>query len=198
MSEAGPRIVILAGPNGAGKSTSASRLLKGSRQVGTFVNADTIATGLSAFDTEQVAFAAGRIMLKRIRELARQRESFAFETTLSTRTYLDWLKASQEAGYSIDLIFLWLSAPQLAVERVRDRVLLGGHSVPDDVIKRRFYRGLRNFFELYQSISSRWWMYDNSDESPELVARGRHQNVTLVRDPDVWQQILNALDKNHG
>ncbi|HZL93888.1 MAG TPA: AAA family ATPase [Vicinamibacterales bacterium] len=118
MSELRPSVVILAGPNGAGKSTAAPELLQGELAVNEFVNADVIARGLSAFDPDRAAIAAGRVMLARLNELARQRESFAFETTLASRSFAPRLRALRKSGYAIHLLFLWLSSPDLAVQRV--------------------------------------------------------------------------------
>ena len=122
MTNQPPKVVILAGPNGAGKSTSAARLLLGAMRVDEFVNADTIARGLSAFAPERVALNAGRIMLRRIKELSAERANFAFETTLATRSYAPWLKEIQAEGYEVHLLFLWLPSADMAVARVADRV----------------------------------------------------------------------------
>lgn len=146
-----PHIVVLAGPNGAGKSTIAPQLLHGLLGMTEFVNADTIARGLSAFDPQSVALQAGRIMLQRIRELAGSRASFAFESTLASRTIEGFLREQIAVGYAVHLLFLWLPSPELAVARVAERVRTGGHHVPDDVVRRRYNRGLRNLLGL-----SRW------------------------------------------
>jgi predicted ABC-type ATPase len=128
-----PHVIVVAGPNGAGKSTAAPRLLRDALSVREFVNADTIAAGLSAFRPESVAIAAGRIMLARMRVLAAAREDFAFETTLASRSFAPWLAGLQSGGYHVHLLFLWLRSPELAVSRVAERVRLGGHDVPADV-----------------------------------------------------------------
>jgi len=117
MTGARPSVVILAGPNGAGKSTAAPELLQEELAVSEFVNADVIARGLSAFDPDRAAMAAGRVMLARLNELARQRESFAFETTLASRSFAPWLRDLRASGYAVHLLFLWLSSPELAVAR---------------------------------------------------------------------------------
>src|SRR5207245_5581410 len=126
MSELRPSIVILAGPNGAGKSTVAPALLRGALAVNEFVNADVIASGLSAFDPDSAAIAAGRVMLARIRELASQRVNFAFETTLASRSFAPWLRQLVTSGYSAHLVFLWLPSADFAVDRVAERVRTGG------------------------------------------------------------------------
>jgi predicted ABC-type ATPase len=145
MNAQEPLVVVLAGPNGAGKSTVAPRLLQGPLAVSEFVNADTIARGLSAFHPETVAVAAGRMMLARLRALAEARQDFAFETTLAGRNFAPWLNRLRPSGYRAHLAFVSLPSPELAVQRVRDRASGGGHDVPEDVIKRRYARGLRNY-----------------------------------------------------
>ena len=142
MSEPHPNIVILAGPNGAGKSTAAPTLLHGTLGVTEFVDADIIARGLSAFNVESVAMAAGRVMLARLRELARQRVTFAFETTLASRSFAPWLADLKDAGYAVDLMFLWLPSADFAIQRVADRVRRGGHTVAPETIRRKYRSGL--------------------------------------------------------
>lgn len=141
-----PKVIVIAGPNGAGKSTTAPEIVRTGFGVHEFVNADTIARGLSEFAPEQVAFSAGRIFLSRIRELEAEKVSFAFETTLATRSFLPMLKRMQKSGYEVHIIFLWLPAPEMAMERVEARVQKGGHSVPAGIVRRRYFRGLENFF----------------------------------------------------
>jgi predicted ABC-type ATPase len=151
-----PSIVLVAGPNGAGKSTLAPFLLRDAFAVSEFVNADRIAEGLSAFNPESVAIQAGRAMLRRLDELARRRETFAFETTLASRSFVPWLRVRRSEGYNLYLVFLWLPNPDEAVRRVIERVARGGHDVPADVVHRRYAAGLRNFFKLYQPLTTAW------------------------------------------
>ncbi|HEY9401886.1 MAG TPA: zeta toxin family protein [Pyrinomonadaceae bacterium] len=185
-----PQVFIIAGPNGAGKSTLAPYLLRDTFGVGEFVNADTIALGLSAFSPESVTFEAGRIMLARLRDLARARASFAFETTLATRSYAAFVAALRREGYEFQLLYLTLRSPQLAVERVRSRVRLGGHNVPEAVVRRRFRNGARNFFRLYRPLADTWGIYDNSTlDAPRAVAVGRRDEFTKVLQPDLWQEF---------
>jgi len=164
-----PHCFVIAGPNGAGKSTAAPALLRDLLGVAEYVNADLIAQGLSAFDTQSVAFQAGRVMLERLHQLAARRRHFAFETTLSTRGYLPWLRGLQADGYAFDLAFLWLPSPEMAVARVAERVRSGGHDVPEAVIRRRYVRGLDNFFRRYRTQADRWWLIDNP---PPTAANG--------------------------
>jgi predicted ABC-type ATPase len=143
-----PHVIVVAGPNGAGKSTAAPHLLRDTLAVAEFINADAIAGGLSAFRPESVAIAAGRIMLERMRELANASADFAFETTLASRSFVPWLRTLAANGYRIDVLFLWLESADLAVARVAARVQRGGHSAPEDVVRRRYSAGLQNFFSL--------------------------------------------------
>lgn len=185
-----PAVIVLAGPNGAGKSTTAPALLKGTLGVTEFVNPDVIAQGLSAFGPEQTAMAAGRIMLRRLRELAGLRADFAFETTLASRSFVPWLAKLRASGYRIHILFLWLPSADFAVQRVADRVQMGGHNVPEEQIRRRYAAGLRNFSKLYQPLAATWRMYDNSGGAPpRLIARGRGGKVTAVDDRRTWAQI---------
>jgi len=186
-----PHVIVIAGPNGAGKSTVAPTLLRDLLGVAEFVNADVIAQGLSAFDTASVAFQAGRVMLSRIRHLAAQRRQFAFETTLATRSYVPWLTELKTSGYSVDLLFLSLPAPELAVARVAERVRSGGHDVPEDTIRRRYTRGLHNFYRLYRPLADRWWFFDNSaSDGPKLLARGDLGHPDEVLDASTWMNLM--------
>ena len=154
-----------------------------------FVNADEIARGLSPFQPEAVSFQAGRIMLHRIKELLKEGKDFAFETTLSTKSYVPFITHAKELGYTIVLIYFWLESVDLAKNRVVERVKGGGHSIPEATIERRYYRGLRNFFKLYQSLSDSWIMYDNSKELPTPLAKGNGIIISKVYNHDIWKII---------
>jgi predicted ABC-type ATPase len=190
MSQAAPSIVVLAGPNGAGKSTAAPLILKDSLGIAEFVNADVIARGLSGFEPERAALAAGRIMLARLRDLARLRIGFAFETTLASRTFAPWLADLVRSGYEFHLVFLWLPSADLAVARVAARVQEGGHDVPEETIRRRYDAGLLNFFRLYQPMTTTWRLCDNSGTSgPRPIVSGEAGFTRIVDDPQLWEQI---------
>jgi predicted ABC-type ATPase len=195
MPARSPKVILLAGPNGAGKSTAAPALLRGLLGVTEFVNADTIARGLSQFAPESVAFHAGRIMLTRLSELAEARADFAFETTLATRSFAPRLRLMAHDGYEIYLAFLSLPNADAAVARVQERVRAGGHSVPDQVIRRRFDRGLNNFFRVYRPLATGWRFYDNSALEPRLVATGRG-STERVFDAALWRQIVGTAYGN--
>jgi predicted ABC-type ATPase len=192
-----PKVVVIAGPNGAGKSTTAPAIVQQAFAVHEFINADTIAIGLSAFAPEHVAVAAGRIMLRRIRTLAAEGVSFAFETTLATRSFKPLLHGMQQSGYELHLIFLWLPNAAMAVDRVAIRVKRGGHSVPEDVIERRYERGLANFFNLYRPIADSWLMLDNSsDMAPRPIAwRNLGGPLQVVRSGP-WNSLRERYEKD--
>jgi predicted ABC-type ATPase len=191
---ASPSVIVLAGPNGAGKSTTAPALLRGALHVPNFVNADVIARGLSAFDPDRAALPAGRIMLTRLRLLGRARQSFAFETTLASRSFAPWLRALRQSGYRVHLIFLWLPSADFAVRRVAQRVRAGGHSVPRETIRRRYRAGLRNFFGLYRPLAATWRMYDNSQVGPpRLIAMGEGADAVTLFDHEQWKRILRSV-----
>ena len=170
MSE--KRILILAGPNGAGKTTFAQEFLLGEAGCPIFVNADLIAAGISPFSPELAAVRAGRIMLDQIHEHVRKGESFAFETTLSGRIYMRLIPRWQAQDYVVKLFFLQLPSPEMAIARVRQRVAAGGHNVPEDVIRRRFHAGLRNFSQFYKLLVDEWVLYDNSGDEPVRLDDG--------------------------
>lgn len=185
-----PSVVVIAGPNGAGKSTTAPLLLKGTLGVMEFVNADTIAQGLSAFEPDRSAMAAGRIMLGRLDDLARQRVSFAFESTLASRSFAPWISDLAREGYLFHLLFLWLPSADMAVARVAERVRMGGHHVDEEMVRRRYNRGLRNFFELYRPLAATWRTYDNSSTArPRLVAIGKQGSTVRIFDQQTWNQM---------
>jgi predicted ABC-type ATPase len=187
-----PHVILLAGPNGAGKSAVAPRLLRGALGVHEFVNADTIATGLSAFSPESAAFQAGRLMLERLTELSKKRRNFAFESTLSARSFAPWLRRLKTRGYRVRIVFLFLPDPRLAIERVKQRVRLGGHDVPVTVVRRRYYAGVKNFFELYMPLADQWRVYDNSGLTPRLVAVGSKDRpyTRIIAVADIWNEFM--------
>ena len=189
MAERAPLVVVIAVPNGAGKSTTAPRLLQDALTVVEFVNADPIAAGLSAFRPRSVAMAAGRVMVARMRALARARRDFAFETTLASRSFAPWLASLRASGYRVHVAFLSLSGPDLAVARVAERVRRGGHDVPEAVVRRRFAAGLKNFFGRYLALADTWQMFDNSADDPRLVAAGRAGEPPTIVDAEAWTQL---------
>lgn len=183
-----PTVVVIAGPNGAGKSTAAPYLLKQALGILEFVNADQIAVGLSAYSPETVSFEAGRIMLKRLHELAASKASFAFESTLSSRTFALFLRNCQVRGYTVQIFYVALPSADLAVNRVALRVKLGGHNIPQVDVIRRFQRSLHNFFELYLPLADRWTVLDNASGALKPIAHGTSRR-TYVEEPDKWLNL---------
>lgn len=184
-------LYIIAGPNGAGKTTASYTLLPEIFACKEFVNADEIARGLSPFDPDRVKVMAGRLMLERIDELMARGETFAFETTLSTRSYVSLVRKAQAMGYEVTLLFLWLNSVELAMKRVKARVAEGGHNIAEDVIKRRYENGLRNFFNLYSPVVDSWLLVDNSEDELQSIAKGA-MGETFILNHKKWH-LLNNL-----
>jgi len=181
-------IYIIAGCNGAGKTTASFTILPEILDCKEFVNADEIAKGLSPFQPEKVAFEAGRIMLERIEVLLKSNENFAFETTLSTKSYKQKLIQAKQNGFKVKLLFFWLPTIEMAVNRVAIRVSEGGHSIPEDVIERRYSRGIENLFKIYIPLCNDWAVFDNSDETPDLIAEGIESKI-IVANQNNWDLL---------
>lgn len=169
MESGQPNLYVVAGPNGAGKSTFARLFLPEYADCREFVNADLIAAGLSPFNPESLAIQAGKLMLERIEALAEARVDFGFETTLAGKSWVPLFQRLRERGYRLHIFFLWIPGPELALARIEERVRAGGHAVPEEVVRRRYYRGIRNFFENYASMVDNWLIFDGSRQEPELV-----------------------------
>ncbi|MCX6295875.1 MAG: zeta toxin family protein [Bacteroidetes bacterium] len=174
-----PILYIIAGPNGAGKTTSAESMLPGVLNCIEFVNADLIARGISPYNPESVAIKAGRIMLNRINELMNSGVDFVIETTLSTLSYAQFIKECKHKGYEIALIFVWLNHPDIAKIRVKQRVERGGHNIPEDVIERRYYKGIKNLNKIFLPLCNGWMICDNSDDLITLVARKENSDIVV-------------------
>ena len=169
------RIIIIAGPNGAGKTTFAREYLLKEAHCPDFINVDLIAAGLSPFNPDRAAIQAGRVMLSEIQRRVRKRESFAFETTLSGHSYARMIPEWRSSGYRVRIIFLSLPDPEMAILRVATRVTQGGHKVSNTVIRRRFDAGLRNFKDIYMHLVDKWEWYDNSGNTPQMIAVGSNR-----------------------
>ncbi len=188
-------LYIIAGCNGAGKTTASFTILPEILDCKEFVNADEIARGLSPFQPEKVSFEAGRIMLKRIDELFSENENFAFETTLATKSYKEKILKDQENGYFVTLLFFWLINTELAKERVKTRVLEGGHHIPDDIIERRYYNGILNLFNIYLPIVDQLLIFDNSEGKHKLIAeKNDGEQISIIREEE-FNQIRKYYEK---
>lgn len=190
-----PTLFIIAGCNGAGKTTASFTVLPELLNIKEFVNADEIARGLSPFQPEKVSIEAGKIMLSRIAELISQGQDFAFETTLASKSFVSLCKSAQQKGYQVCLTFFWLDSSELAVERVKQRVLEGGHNIPTEIIIRRYSSGLRNFFTLYKSIVDYWLFIDNSKTEQELIAEAKENSDPLIYNQNKWSNIQKYENK---
>ena len=165
-------LYIISGCNGAGKTTASYTVLPEILQCKEFINADEIAKGLSPFNPESVAIEAGRLMLQRIEYLLERNETFSIETTLPTKSYINLVRRAQEKGYRVHLIFFWLETPELAIQRVAERVSKGGHNIPIDIITRRYVAGISNLFNLFMNEVDSWMIYDNSRSPRTFIAKG--------------------------
>ncbi len=189
-----PNLYIIAGPNGAGKTTASYTLLPEMLGCTNFVNADEIARGLSPFSPETVDVQAARIMLARIEELLAQKVDFAIETTLATRSYVQLVKRAQKAGYKVHLLFFCLESPEQAILRVAQRVAEGGHNIPEDVIRRRFARGIVNLTHLYLPICDSTLIFNNMQGEAKLIAKQTVETDGLeIIDHKMWNKILLIL-----
>ena len=182
-------LYIISGCNGAGKTTASYTVLPEILNCKEFVNADEIARGLSPFNPSSVAIEAGKLMLQRIEELLKRNETFSIETTLATRSYVNLVKQAQEQGYSIRLLFFWLSTPELAVKRVAERVSKGGHDIPQDIIRRRYVAGINNLFKLFMPIVNYWAIFDNSETPRRKVAIGGKDTQTEIVNKALYDNI---------
>ena len=186
-----PNLYIIAGCNGAGKTTASYTILPEMLSCSEFVNADEIARGISPFNPESVAIQAGRIMVERVRGLIDNGTDFALETTLATKTHVNVITMAQEKDYKVTLIFFWLSMPNLAVERVRMRVLSGGHNIEEKTIRRRYDIGIKNLTSLYIPLCEYWMIINNSSIPQELIAEGGTLIDTKVYNKQTYNKIVN-------
>lgn len=187
-----PNLYVIGGANGSGKTTVSLSLLPTLLGVFEYVNADTIAAGLSPLNPDSMAIQSGRLMVRRLKTLVDAKSDFAFETTLAARSFAPFLRDCKDKGYTINLIYFWLRSPDLAVERVAKRVVSGGHSIPEPDIRRRYERGLKNLKQLYLPICDSWIIYDNSEITLNLIAeRGIGQQL-IIYDLETWHHMVGS------
>lgn len=182
-------LYIISGCNGAGKTTASYTVLPEILDCKEFVNADEIARGLSPFNSGSVAIEAGRLMLQRIEELLGKQKTFSIETTLATRSYLNLVRRAQATGYRVSLLFFWLRTPELAIQRVAERVEKGGHDISVNIIKRRYISGINNLFKLYKKEVDYWAIYDNTMLQRQKIATGRRGSNTDIFDEELYKNI---------
>lgn len=190
-----PDLLILAGPNGAGKTTAAKTLLPEFTSIVEFVNADEIARGLSPFNPEGVALQAGRIMLKRMDELIAAKVSFAFETTLSGRTYVKTIQKCQKAGYRVNLLFVYLPSPDIAKTRVLKRVSEGGHNIPPEVIERRHAQGIRYLVQHYMHVVDECRIVSGQTRDHTPIYLRLPFQSEIIYDQEAWSDILELCNE---
>lgn len=186
-------LYLVAGCNGAGKTTASFTILPEVLACKEFVNADEIARGLSPFQPEKVAVEAGRIMLHRIDNLLARGETFAVETTLATKIYQQKIAAAQQQGYSVTLLYFWLSSPELAKARVQTRVQEGGHNIAQEVIERRYWQRLNLLFSIYLPLVDKAFIFDNTSGAPVLLAR-KLVNGFHILDNDLYQLLRKQYE----
>lgn len=186
---------MIAGPNGAGKTTTATSFIS-NELIDEFINADEIARGLAPLHPESMALTASKLMIKRFKELLTSKKSFAFETTAAGTNYIKHLKEAQAIGYQIYLTYLWLPSPDLAVQRVMHRVKQGGHHIPEDIIRRRYFVGLKNLINHYLPLADRAVILDNSVAgSNKIIAKKQIGHEFKIEEPKLWkemQEVANA------
>lgn len=192
-SKKSPNLYIIAGPNGAGKTTFAQEFLPHYADCYEFINADLIAGGLSPFKPDRVSIKAGKLMLEQIHTLSKRGVDFAFETTLSGRTYVKLIKDLKKRGYQIHLCFLWLSNIKLALARIAERVQKGGHNIPEGVVRRRFGKGIYNLFNIYRPLLDFWILVDNSYSVPDILALEKSGNLSILNEKK-FSKILKGLN----
>jgi len=192
-----PHLYVISGCNGSGKTTASFNVLPQMLECEEFINADEIARGISPLYPNKAAIEAGRILIAKIDRLMQEGKDFAFETTLATRSYTRTIQKARSLDYQITMIYFWLDSVDLAFERVRSRVLEGGHCVPDPVIKRRYYSGIRNLFKLYMPICDYWMIFNNSFSPSELIAEGYAQNKPQIKNYTTFATVkqLSLYDK---
>lgn len=195
MEQKKMNLYVIAGCNGAGKTTASFTVLPEMLDCREFVNADEIAAGLSPFNPESVAIQAGRLMIDRIIYLLKEGTTFAFETTLATRSYVKLIQQAKKRGYFVALLFFSLSSVEQAELRVQKRVSMGGHNIPTDVIRRRYEAGLQNFFRLYMPVCDYWTLYDNSNCPARKLAYGWGTDKVEIVEPDVFNALKQHYDK---
>ena len=189
------QLYIIAGCNGAGKTTACFTILPEVLDCKEFINADEIAKGLSPFQPESVAMQAGRIMLARMDELLQKGETFAFETTLATKSYKQKIEWAQANGYEVTLLFFWLDSPNMAKKRVAQRVAEGGHSIPSETIERRYHNGIVNLFAIYIDMVDICYIFDNSEGRKELIAqKERHKDIVIYNN-DKFNLMKNNYER---
>ena len=174
--------VIIAGPNGAGKTTFVSEYLPVSGAE--YISADAIAATLVSVPDEfdRIRIRAGRLFLEKIQRLIQAEKNLIVEVTLAGRGFQRIAHQLKRVGYTVTIVFIFLKSPEVCIARVRNRVMAGGHYVPEEDIVRRFYRSKRNFWRVYKNLVDKWNLFYNSGDSLEEVASGQGDEVSLANE----------------
>ena len=170
-------LYIIAGANGSGKSTLAGELLPYENLE--FLNADEIAKEICPENIESVKIQAGKVVLKKLDKLLNNKKSFAIETTLSGKNHIKTIKKAKDLGYHIVLIYSYLNNPIMCENRIKVRVMNGGHNIPHDDIVRRFYRSKENFWYIYKDLVDEWNLFYNGTSEYILVAQSSKNEVEI-------------------
>jgi predicted ABC-type ATPase len=190
-----PTIYVIAGPNGVGKTTFADTYLPDFINELEFVNADLIAKGLSPYDPDSAVIEAGRITLQRIRQFISERRSFTWETTMSGRSAAAWLADARAKGYTVKCYFLWVRDVETTIHRIQRRVVQGGHNIEPEVSRRRFYKTLQNFFQIYRPVFDSWRLFENDGLAPRLIAIEKAGRLA-IRDPKQFEKLIAEVGVN--
>ncbi|PYX94879.1 MAG: Zeta toxin family protein [Acidobacteria bacterium] len=190
-----PNVYIIAGPNGAGKTTFAREFLPNYADCKNFINADMIAQGIAPFSPETAAVRAARLMLEGIKLLAQRQTDFGFETTLSGRTYLKLIQGLKNRGYRVHYFFLWIPSVDLALSRIKERVLEGGHDVPEIDVRRRLGRSIRNFLINYCYLADAWILFDSSATPPSIIALEEAGKLRIMKS-EAYEALIKQYGKN--
>lgn len=186
-------LYLIGGCNGAGKTTASFDLLPEILGCKEFVNADEIARGISPFQPETVSFEAGRIMLERIQDLLSQGSDFAFETTLATKSFKNLINQAKNLGYTVTLLYFWLESYELAIARVKTRVSEGGHNIPEEIVKRRYFAGITNLFKIYHDLCDMVVVYDNSRRLPDLIYERSTNNEAVLHNQPKYELVKSCV-----
>ncbi len=187
-----PRLYIISGPNGSGKTTASYSLLPELLDCSEFVNSDEFAKHLAPFAPESAYITASRLMLKKVQYLFDRREDFCIETTLATRSLVKTVRKAQQQGYYVTVLYMWLNSPDIAVERVAQRVLSGGHDIPEKTIRRRYQMGLNYLFHTYMPVCDKWILADNTTPPFEIIAEGSKKGLQ-IHNMAKYTQIRNLV-----